>query len=360
MDPIIRQINDLVDNLPNFTVLVSELVSADILDTDVFIVDRQFEDSTYREIKLVDYKSIKGYISADIANTETTMYGYWKFGYKPQDGYDNKLLINTSTVYECAEPGTGGKKYKDGNCAVNVEYFDKKILRKITDLSNYIYGTNKHVHSSQNEVIYSYTASSDTYLKNIFGIATTWKSIDNYILGFGKNEANNTDKYGGMKAHAINVDYDSDMDGVKNAGAEFVTLDSSGGFPSHNHPFSAQSQSFSMAWRYGTGMVLDEVFSSDLSKSKEKVYYKWSQAEKKYHRPVGSGQKEASKGNKAECTVSLYGERSYTTKSFTSSSWNSPKIHDTIYTPEGEKVSLTSGHNNIPPTIVLYCWKRTS
>lgn len=337
-------LQQLTATVIKFNVVITKLdaVSTTVNDNDIFTVAANVGNNQFAS-KNITYKNFLDTTQEQIRKTPTAnVIGKWTFGNKYIDDapFDNKLLQGTQAIINAWNNN-------NDNCAVNIEFFKDYAIKSIYDLSNYIYN-DPHIPSFIGQVVYSYTLATEQSMKRIYGDHTAWQSIsDRFILGTGKNLENTTIKYGELQNNA--VDYN-----LNNVGGEATTiLNESAGFPGHVHPFKAQAASGTLHFHFGTGQ-------DEEARNAGHTWFSWEDRHKMKHKYGQRSDWQIEKGNMSTISSTLSGTGRASTASATraSGSFGSPKIKSDIYSETGQLISEQKNHNNMPPSIILYCWER--
>ena len=334
-------LQQLTATVLKFNVVITKLdaVSTSVDNNDVFTVASKVNSQFVS--KNVTYKKFLDTTQEQIRKTPTAnIVGKWTFGNKKDQNtgdITNLLLLDTNAIRHAAASN-------DLCCLVNLEYFKESSLKAIYDLSNYIY-KDPHVPSHVGEIVYSYNLATADDMKRIYGDFTVWERIgDKYILGYGNPEENTIEKYGVIKNRAF--------DNVP-SGEMFVELNSNNGFPAHTHPFKAEPAHFKFRWRFGTGMD-EHAHEAGHTWLKAEGIIKQRHASKYYcvgghHQCKKAGAAIAGSTISGECTISSGGDHGLA---------RNVTVSNEIYTESGTRINSTAKHNNMPPSIILYCWRR--
>ena len=328
----------LINPLSAIQIHISKLDEIDHLDKyDVFVIADNVGENEYLT-KKITYDTLSSTLLEDIRTyPDITLIGEYKISNgKP-------FNIKTSTIEH--------NKNNDGTIALNIDYFQKFVLGEIYKLSTELYGTSteypySHVPSTIGQIVTSQRLNSLEAMKKTYGQNTNWEQINRFIIGVGPNIANTTDKYGSLKSGEVNYTVGF------TTGEKSVKLDENQ-IPKHNHKFRADTCTFTMTWYLS--WILEDI---DMSEHESGVqFYPTSALKKAEHKyAYDNNLWQVDIASLTDMHAMFHGQGSISTKDFgatlESDVWN----FDT-----GQKVnSNVSSHNNMPPFIIEYVWRRTS
>lgn len=386
---------------------VSELFSVNSLSHDLyFIIGTSinsyswYNAATNSSVTSPEYESTK--ITYDdlsstaftaIRQSDLSLNGSWKFG----NNKINRLLQATSSIDTTLS-------WPENKSTVNVEFFEKNILKKIEELSSYIY-EDPHLPSNVGDVIFSMTLSTRTAVKNIY--EGEWEQItgSKFIMGEGTVLENTMLKYGDIPTgmYAISSSYiNASISEIKFTGGFTVNGKGSVALANdfklndnylveHTHRFSAAEDQFKIKWIRGWGGIphgyrddaianengtidiFAHSFPGGCIRNADFYYYRGGDVDM----AVGGHTRNISENAETDAntltgiasSIQHKGDKDLTMASYISCATNGksdkylPTTSD-IYTINGAKVvtkdSTPPVHYNYPPFMTVYMWRRTS
>ena len=320
MPIVIPELSDIQILCANVVVVseLDQLSSSNIEETDVFTFARNIKNlSTNYNIpkQYFDRQLIDWMLSDDL-----NISGTWEYSLKKS----SKLCIETSSL--------NGGTWDDR--IINKEWFEANVLQAITDLSHYIY-VQQHVPSIIGQIVYSMVLSTEQMVKDRYG-GEEWERLsnNNIIIGYGKSQANNITKYGNLMDGEMNI-----APGEFSGGENKVLL-SSENIPRHTHKFVGKTTNFKFHWHY-RGSVGEHACQSIVENDD------WGEKISPHDAKIGAlGGGIKVKGETDIGSSKIYGK-------------NPMPLHRYIYPVNGGQgyVSLDP-HNNIPPVLYTYVWRR--
>lgn len=253
---------------------VSELFSVNSLSHDLyFIIGTSINSYSWYnaatnlsvtspsfESTKITYDDLSSTAFTAIRQSDLSLNGCWKFG----NNKNNRLLQATSSIDTT-------RAWPENKSTVNVEFFEKNILKKIEELSSYIYN-DPHLPSNVGDVIFSMTLSTKTAVENIY--EGEWEQItgSKFIMGEGTVLENTMLKYGdiptGMYAISSSDINDSISEikftngfTVNGKGSVALANDfklNDNYLVEHTHRFSAAEDQFKIKWIRGWGGIPHE------------------------------------------------------------------------------------------------------
>lgn len=392
---------------------VSELFSVNSLSHDLYFIigtsinsyswynaatNLSVTSPEYESTKIT-YNDLSSTAFTAIRKSDLALNGSWKFG----NNKINRLLQSTSSIDTM-------RAWPENKSTVNVEFFEKNILKKIEELSSYIY-EDPHLPSNVGDVIFSMTLSTQAAVENIY--EGTWEQItgSKFIMGEGTVLENTMLKYGDIPTGMYAIS-SSDI----NASISKITFTT--GFivngkisvalandfklndnylVEHTHRFSAAEDQFKIKWIRGWGGIphayredavanangtvdiFAHAFPTGCIKEGDFHWYKWP--EKGFgetrNMAVGGSTRNISADVKTDAnlltgiasSIQHKGDRTLTMASYISCATNGkstkylPTTSD-IYNTNGAKVvtkdSTPPTHYNYPPFMTVYMWRRKS
>lgn len=313
---------------------VTELSSVtSVVKNDVFTIARIGNESTLNYN--VEYSVISSLMLENLRHIpEITIQKPYYFNNK------NILGIKTANIYAAL-----GLTNPVNNVAINIEFLRKKIIQQIYDLSTYIFDKNNpHVPSHSGQIITTKVHSTAQAMANTFGgLSSEWNKVSaKFIIGVGSNEENTAvEKYGKMKSNAINISLE------ETGGSTSIKLRENQ-IPSHTHRFRSTPARFTLTWymswinenikllEHGCGVQFYSVAANPIQHPSH----------------IGSFSNkffQVKEGTIASMSATFHGQG-------TIKPWGG-NLTELVYNSNGTVINQTS-HNNIPPFIIEYVWRR--
>lgn len=316
----------------------SYLSSYKLIDkNDIFTIARQGGEDVWSNFNVPYYV-----ISAlTIENLRTISTLEWNNG---SITFDNKQSLDISTA-------AIERNYTSENrIGINIDFFRKNILQKIYDLSTYIYSrTDPHVPSFVGQIITTRTKDTEDKIKKTYSNGRgSWVQIGGrFLIGTGRNTENDaSERYGVMHGGEINLGV-----GVEK-GSDRVTL-TAAQIPVHSHKFRSTACKFNCTWYMSW---INECLPNNENHACGVQFFPATQT-KRIRQRAGNdnGLWQVKKGSMEEMSATFTGEGHLST-----TDWHNLSIESAVYTTSGSKITATQSHNNIPPFIVEFIWKRVS
>lgn len=210
------------------------LLSKEKLDnSDVFIFSRpDYNNPIFNySSNIIEYNLLSSNIISKIKNEDVAgISSIWYF-----DKLSSRLNIDTKII----EKEIKGIGEFESNIGINIDYFNKYIKHKVTELSIQIYQDDiptRKLPSTPGQIITSSTLSTLTAVQNIYGSDTEWEQIsERSIIGYGNvySESNTALKWGQiLSGYTISA---------QTSGNSEIRLNNSQ-IPQHEHNFKADLQ----------------------------------------------------------------------------------------------------------------------
>lgn len=169
------------------------LTKDEVYHTDLFIFARELiEDHPRHGLEysthLISYEKLSAFNIDNILDyNEIVIDKDWLF-----DGISSGSSINSDIIKEQIQ-----NPICSSDIVVNVDFFKNNVVQQIYDLSSEIFEEN-HLPSTRGEIITSYTLSTLAKVKSIYGSDTNWTLIsEKSIIGCGTVETtNSTSQFG--------------------------------------------------------------------------------------------------------------------------------------------------------------------
>ena len=209
------------------------LLSKEKLDNfDVFIFSRPDDNPVFNySSNIIEYNLLSSNIISKIKNEDVAgISSIWYF-----DKLSSRLNIDTKIIENEVE----GIGEFESNIGINIDYFNKYIKHKVTELSIQIYQDDtptRKLPSTPGQIITSSTLSTLTAVQNIYGSDTEWEQIsERSIIGYGNvySESNTALKWGQiLSGYTISA---------QTSGNSEIRLNNSQ-IPQHEHKFKPDVQ----------------------------------------------------------------------------------------------------------------------
>lgn len=208
------------------------LLSKEKLDnSDVFIFSRSYDNPVFNfSSNIIEYNLLSSNIISKIKDKDVDgISSIWYF-----DKLSSRLNIDTKIIENEIER-IGGELESD--IGINIDYFNKYIKNKVTELSIQLYRNDTpKLPSTPGQIITSSTLSTLTDVQNIYGSDTEWEQIsERSIIGYGDvySESNTALKWGKiLSGYTISS---------QTGGNSEIRLNNSQ-IPQHEHKFKADVQ----------------------------------------------------------------------------------------------------------------------
>jgi hypothetical protein len=210
------------------------LLSKEKLDnSDVFIFSHSYDNPVFNySSNIIEYNLLSSNIISKIKDKDVEgISSIWYF-----DKLSSRLNIDTKIIEDEIE-SIGD--INESNIGINIDYFNKYIKHKVTELSIQIYQDDtptRKLPSTPGQIITSSTLSTLTAVQNIYGSDTEWEQIsERSIIGYGNvySESNTALKWGQiLSGYTIST---------QTGGNSEIRLNNSQ-IPQHKHNFKADIQ----------------------------------------------------------------------------------------------------------------------
>lgn len=230
-------VNITGNGIPASALDYNGLLSKEKLDrSDVFMFSQlNSSDPLYNtSTNIIEYSALSTNVISKLKNSEVgSISSVWYF-----DKLSSRLNIDTNII-ETTIGGIGGNH--TSNVGINIDYFNNHIKHKVTELSIQLYddnATNRKLPSVVGQIITSSKLSTLELVRSIYGTNTSWTPIhERSIIGVGTAAAdtNNILKWGQLSSNCT-------IGAARSSGGNTEIRLNASHIPQHEHRFKADVQ----------------------------------------------------------------------------------------------------------------------